>query len=64
MSARPARMWVYQAKDGWRWRLKAQNGNIISDSGQAYANKRNATDAAKMNAKVSIVMADTGETLR
>ena len=64
MSERPARMHIYQAADGWRWRLKAQNGNVIADSGQAYKSKRNATDAARMNAQVPIVMDGTGEVLR
>lgn len=27
---------VYEARDGWRWRLKATNGRIIADSGEAY----------------------------
>lgn len=66
MSARPARMCVYEAKDDWRWRLKAQNGNVIADSGQAYKSQRNATDAARMVAKVGIVLDLDGkrETLR
>lgn len=53
---RPARMYVYQSRDGWRWRLVAQNGNIIADSGQAYKSRRNARDAARMVATVGIVM--------
>ena len=61
---RPARMYVYEAADGWRWRLKAQNGNIIGDSGQAYKSERNAENAARMNAQVSVAMAETGEVLR
>ena len=66
MTARSARMLVYHAKDGWRWRLKAQNGNIIADSGQAYVRQRNALDAARMVAKVGIVLDLDGkrETLR
>ena len=64
MNKRPARMHIYEANDGWRWRLKAQNGNIISDSGQAYKSERNAENAARMNAQVSIVMDGTGEVLR
>ena len=30
---------VYRAADGWRWRLKARNGRIIADSGEAYKNR-------------------------
>ena len=28
---------VYQAADGWRWRLVARNGHIVADSGQKYS---------------------------
>lgn len=62
---RSARMDIYQDRaGGWRWRLVAQNGNIIADSGQAYRSRRNATDAVRMVSQVSIVMAETGEVLR
>lgn len=27
---------IYRAKDGFRWRLKASNGRIIAESGEAY----------------------------
>lgn len=37
---------VYPAADGWRWRLRAKNGRIVADSGEAYARKRNAAQAA------------------
>lgn len=31
---------VYKdASNEWRWRLKAQNGNIIADSGEGYSTK-------------------------
>lgn len=30
---------IYKAKDGWRWRLKARNGKIVADSGEAYTRK-------------------------
>ena len=32
---------TYQAKDGWRWRLRAGNGLIVAESGEAYASHRN-----------------------
>lgn len=38
---------VYPAADGYRWRLKAANGRIIADSGEAYAKRGNAARAAK-----------------
>lgn len=31
----------YRARDGWRWRLKAANGRILADSGQAYTTRWN-----------------------
>lgn len=38
---------VYRSPDGWRWRLRARNGKIVADSGEAYARKRNAVRAAE-----------------
>ena len=35
---------IYRAKDGHRWRLRAANGKILADSGEAYTRK---SDAAK-----------------
>ena len=32
---------VYQAKDGWRWRLTAANGRIIA-TGEAHTRERDA----------------------
>ena len=43
---RRARMVVYFAKDGWRWRLTAANGKIIADSGEAYIRRYDAKIAA------------------
>lgn len=31
-----AKLHVYKAPDGWRWRFVARNGKIIADSGEAY----------------------------
>lgn len=36
---------VYPAKDGYRWRLRAANGRIIAESGEAYARKQGAEKA-------------------
>ncbi len=36
---------VYEAKDGWRWRLVAENSRIVADSGEAYVSKGNALRA-------------------
>ena len=32
---------------GWRWRLKAANGNIMADGGEAYSSKSKAMRAVK-----------------
>ena len=37
---------VYEAKDGWRWRRQAGNGEVISESGEAYTREYDAKDAA------------------
>lgn len=39
MSKRTARLFVYKAKDGWRWRLKSANGKIVAESGEGYKRK-------------------------
>jgi len=39
MSKRTARLFVYKAKDGWRWRLKSSNGKIVCESGESYKRK-------------------------
>jgi uncharacterized protein YegP (UPF0339 family) len=38
---------VYRAADGWRWRAQADNGEIVSESGEAYENKAYAIEAAE-----------------
>jgi uncharacterized protein YegP (UPF0339 family) len=38
---------VYLAKDGWRWRAQAGNGEIVGESGEAYEDKSYAITAAK-----------------
>ncbi|RQG98847.1 amphi-Trp domain-containing protein [Natrarchaeobius oligotrophus] len=45
---RRSRFEVYEDRaDEWRWRLVHWNGNVIGDSGEGYASKRNATRAVK-----------------
>lgn len=34
----------YEAKDGWRWRLRAANGRIVAESGESYVERRGAQD--------------------
>lgn len=49
---------LYEAKDGWRWRLIASNGRIVADSGEAYHSQGNARRALKAVRK-AITDADT-----
>jgi uncharacterized protein YegP (UPF0339 family) len=44
---KPLTLTVYQARDGWRWHLKASNGRVVADGGEAYASQSNAMRAAK-----------------
>lgn len=41
------RVTVYKAKDGWRWRRRAPNGEIVAESGEAYVRYEDAADGAK-----------------
>jgi uncharacterized protein YegP (UPF0339 family) len=41
------KMVVYRAQDGWRWRAEAANGEVVSESGEAYENKAYALEAAR-----------------
>lgn len=33
---------IYEARDGWRWRLRARNGRIVADSAESYTEHRGA----------------------
>lgn len=44
---REIRFKVYEAKDGWRWRLLSGNNKIIADSGEAYSTASNARKAVR-----------------
>jgi len=37
---------VYRAEDGWRWRARAVNNEIVSESGEAYENRSYVVEAA------------------
>ncbi|MFB7798954.1 YegP family protein [Isoptericola sp. NPDC056134] len=41
------RIEIYKAADGWRWRLKARNGRIVAESGEAYVERRSAIRAVR-----------------
>lgn len=40
------RVTVYRAKDGWRWKLVASNGELTAESGEGYVNKAHAVRMA------------------
>ena len=42
----------YAAKDGVRWRLRANNGRIVCDSAEGYTSYRNALQGARRCAKI------------
>jgi uncharacterized protein YegP (UPF0339 family) len=39
----------YRALDGWRWRLRAVNGLIISVSSEAYVNEADCDRSIELN---------------
>lgn len=47
---------VYKALDGWRWRTKGGNGEIVDGGSEAYSSRSNAQRAAnaRLNRKVKI----------
>lgn len=38
---------IYQAADGWRWRLRAGNNEIVADSAEAYTRRRDCERAVR-----------------
>jgi uncharacterized protein YegP (UPF0339 family) len=57
------RVVVYQGEDHfWYWHLKAENGEIISDSAEVYRHKGYAiTMAEKLNPNAQLVVEDETE---
>jgi uncharacterized protein YegP (UPF0339 family) len=55
------RVVVYQGDDGfWYWHLKAENGEIISDSAEGYRHKGYAISMAeKLNPNAELVIEDS-----
>jgi uncharacterized protein YegP (UPF0339 family) len=39
MSLPAFRVEIYQAKDGWRWHIRAANNRIVAESGEAYSSR-------------------------
>ena len=61
---RTAQLEIYLAADGFRWRLKAANGAIVGESGEAYATKAGALRAVErlrqiMAADVPVIQRET-----
>jgi uncharacterized protein YegP (UPF0339 family) len=54
------KVYVYQGEDGfWYWHLKADNGEIISDSAEGYRHKGDAISMAeKLNPNAELVIED------
>lgn len=52
------RVEVFKGADGWRWHVRAANGQITATSGEAFASRSNARRAAK--AFVASLAADAG----
>lgn len=55
---KPLTITVYRARDGWRWRLKAANGRIVAESGEAYTRTTSAIRAAKRLIGAQVVLAE------
>ena len=51
---------VYEARDGWRWRLRAANSRIIAESGEAYRRERDAWRAIK-TVKLAVARGDNDQ---
>ncbi len=45
MAKSESRVELYEGKDGWRWRLKAANNEVLAFS-QSYSSKNSATRSA------------------
>ena len=51
---------VYRSEDGWRWHRKASNGQIVSESGEAYVDKDHAYYMAESrNVGIAITLEET-----
>lgn len=56
-----ARVEVWPAGDGWRWREWAANGRIVSESGEAYTRKGDAHEAAERENPGAVIEVTEGE---
>lgn len=39
---------VYRADDGWRWQLRARNGEIVDASTEAFTERRHAVENMRL----------------
>jgi uncharacterized protein YegP (UPF0339 family) len=44
MTKKIPKVHIYPAADGFRWRLRARNGRVIAESGEAYTNRSKCRD--------------------
>jgi uncharacterized protein YegP (UPF0339 family) len=51
---RVPRFHVYEAVDGWRWRLLSANGRTVADSGEAYTRRRDCVRAVRTATSTAI----------
>lgn len=52
---RRKRIEVFQGRDGWRWHVRAANGEITAQS-EVYASKANAMRAARAFSRLPVVV--------
>lgn len=48
---------LFQGADGWRWRMRARNGEIVAQS-EAYTRRESAEDTARMLVKAKLILAE------
>lgn len=49
------RIEVFQSADGWRWRMRARNGEIVAQS-ESYTRRESAEDTATMLTGAKLVL--------
>ena len=46
---------VWKARDGWRWQIRAKNGRITAESGEAYTRKHDCIRAIRAIQKARVM---------
>jgi len=49
---------IYEAADGWRWRVTARNGEIVAASSEAFARKYGAKRNLRTTIRALFALAD------